>query len=98
MGNIICQQFWLKPTFVRIDHCNYTLIKVERRQGTESADNSNVQSENEDAEAIEYSQSRARSKGKPRSGPITNEKIDSEAAYMVSEFIQVPSYKKIRTV
>ena len=86
MGNIISQPFWLKPKFVRIEHCHSALMKSERRAGTDSVENSQENGENNESEFLESSQSSARSKVSPRSGPITKE-IASEAAYMVSKIL-----------
>lgn len=93
MGNFISQPFWLKPRFVRIEHCHSALIKSERRQGAESTDNSQVNGESFEVEPIDSSQSSARSKVNPRSGPITNEEIATEASYMVAKIITGILYK-----
>lgn len=69
-----------------------SLINSERRYETESTEDSQQAVENYDSEVMESSIFSARSK-LSRRGPIKNNEVASEAAYMVSEIITSILYK-----
>lgn len=92
IGTAIAQPFWLKPGVVRLEHCHSALLRSERRSTCEPTDEVQQNGEMDDSEAMESSQSSARSKIS-RSGPITNDEVASEAAYMASKIITGILYK-----
>lgn len=92
------QPFWLKPRFVRTEHCLAAAKKYEKRgaNGQDNVESSNSVCDNESVDASDSNVSATRQKP-CRSGPITSDEIALEASCLVYKIITTILYRSRKT-